>query len=324
MTARLPDTSIWGRNAGENPLDPFDPWKPRYPGKADIVLPYRSSLEERVLALAVGALAAAAPGVTVPLPKPRPRLPGESPDYFKRTAEGSPARPVEHQWMLGDPRIGQKQTAPDVNGDPEAAATFDERWVSGNPRVGQSQSDPNLVRRPVGRNDVPPAPNRTEPSGTPLPRTRPAFLEHPPETVAALEGLDPAAAQMWSDNAAALRAKGIEIGISSGRRGATHNTHIRGAKASQHLQGKATDIKLEGLSTEQRQAVVSQFLSDPRVNGFGFYPEKDAIHVDVRSGKRYAWGHTYSWKSIGVGWPKWLTDQVREWLKNAPTRGPRQ
>jgi Peptidase M15 len=222
--------------------------------------------------------------------------------------------------MLGDPRIGQNQLAPDLSGDPDAAATFDERWVSENPWQRQNEFDPNQVGRPVGRNDVPPAPHRTGPSETPFPKPRPAFLQHPPEIVAALEGLDPAAAQMWTDNAAALRAKGIEIGISSGRRGATHNARIQGAKASQHLLGKATDIKLEGLSPEQRQAVVSQFLSDPRVNGFGFYPEKDAIHVDVRTDERYAWGTDYTRQTIGEGWPKWMTDQVREWLRTSPPR----
>jgi hypothetical protein len=78
MTARLPDTSIWGGYAGMNPRDPFDLSRPDYPGRPDLVMSYQSSLEERVLALALGAAAPAAPDAFVPLPTPRPRVPGES------------------------------------------------------------------------------------------------------------------------------------------------------------------------------------------------------------------------------------------------------
>ena len=121
-----------------------------------------------------------------------------------------------------------------------------------------------------------------------------------------------------SVDASALRAQGIEIEISSGFRSRAHNEKVRGARNSQHLYGKATDIPLAGLSLEQKQAVVSQFLSDPRVKGFGYYPPTDAIHVDVRAGGRSSWGVGNKGESIGEGWPKWLTDQVREWLRTRP------
>ena len=313
------------RHAGQDPRDLFDPWKPGYPGKADIVLPYQSSLQERVLALAVGALAAATPGPAVPLPRPRPRLPGESPDdYLMPAAEASAARPVEHQWMLEDPRIGQNQIAPNLVGPSESPATFEERWMLDNPVQPQNQTDPNLFGSPVGRKEVPPVSTGTEPSGTPLPKPRPAFLEHPPRIAAALRRLDPMAAQTWSENALALRTQGIEIKISSGFRTPAHNEEVGGAPNSQHLYGTATDIPLAGLSLEQKRAVVSQFLSDPRVKGFGYYPNTDAIHVDIRPGKRSSWGLSRGRGSVGLGWPKWLTDQVREWVEDALPSGPRQ
>jgi hypothetical protein len=322
MTVRLPDTSIWGGYAGINPRDPFDPSQPDHLGRPDIVMSYQSSLEDRVLALALRAAAAATPTAAVPLPKPRPRVPDESPAYYlNRTAEASPARPVEHQWMLADPRIGQNQAAPDLNGDPDSPASFDERWMSENPWQRRNRVDPNLLRRPLGRADVPSAPSRTEPSEAPLPKPRPTPSEFSPEIAAALEHLDPIASQMWSENALALRAQGIEIKISSGFRSRTHNAKVPGAaRNSQHLYGKATDIPLSGLSLEQKQAVVSQFLSDPRVKGFGYYPDRGAIHVDVRAGGRSSWGVGNKGKSIGEGWPKWMTDQVREWLRTRPPR----
>jgi hypothetical protein len=319
MTVRLPDTSIWGSNAGMNPRDPFDLRNPDYLDRPDIVMSYQSSLEDRVLALALRAAAAATPTAAVPLPKPRPSVPGESSAYYlNRTAEASAARPVEHQWMLADPRIGQNQAAPDLNGDPDSPASFDERWILENPGMAPGQPDPNLVRRPVGRDER--VSTGTEPSWTPLPTTADGYS---PETIARLRSVVPLAAQMWSENAAALKAKGILIEISSGHRSKEENERAKGAKNSSHLRGLATDIPFKKLSTEQRQAVVSQFLADPRVNGFGYYPGRDAIHVDVRSGPRKAWGEDYTENTVGAGWPKWLDDVVRFWWKGVPLPKPR-
>jgi hypothetical protein len=84
------------------------------------------------------------------------------------------------------------------------------------------------------------------------------------------------------------------------------------------LEGAAMDIPFSGFTTAKQKAVISQLLADPRVNGFGYYPDRGTIHVDIRNGKRYAWGENYSWTSMGKGWPQWLTDQVLEWWPDAP------
>src|SRR5882672_7311820 len=116
-----------------------------------------------------------------------------------------------------------------------------------------------------------------------------------------------------NDAAAALENVGVPLRVTSEYRSPEHNAAVGGARGSQHLHGNAIDVSLTGLNPDQQKAVVSQFLSDPRVGGFGFYPRSNSIHVDVRQGDRAAWGTDYHGTSVGEGWPSWLTQQVRAW-----------
>jgi Peptidase M15 len=121
-------------------------------------------------------------------------------------------------------------------------------------------------------------------------------------------------ADVWAnDNRTALQAQGVPITVTSAFRNPEHNTAVGGARGSQHLHGNAIDVSLTGLSPQQQQAVVSQFLSDPRTGGFGYYPNSNSIHVDVRPGDKAAWGTDYHGTSVGKGWPDWLTNQVTAW-----------
>lgn len=127
--------------------------------------------------------------------------------------------------------------------------------------------------------------------------------------------------QVRGDAQAALARQGINIDVTSADRTPEHNAAVGGARGSQHLQSDhAIDVSLNGLSPEQQQAVVGQFLNDPRVGGFGYYPNSNSIHVDVRPGARTAWGTDYHGGSVGQGWPAWLTGQVQDWQRSGAPR----
>lgn len=129
----------------------------------------------------------------------------------------------------------------------------------------------------------------------------------------ATEGLTSRAASVRNDATTALADKGIPLRVTSEYRSPEHNAAVGGARSSQHLEGKAIDVSLTGLTPDQQKTVVDQFLTDPRVGGFGYYPNSNSIHVDVRQGGRAAWGTDYHGTSVGEGWPAWMTQQVRAW-----------
>jgi Peptidase M15 len=134
-----------------------------------------------------------------------------------------------------------------------------------------------------------------------------------------ISGLSPSAGVWANDNRSALQQQGIPVAVTSATRTPAHNAAVGGAQGSQHLAGKAIDISLTGLTPPQQQQVVSQFLSDPRTGGFGYYPNSNSIHVDVRQGDKAVWGTDYHSTSVGKGWPSWLTSQAMTW--QASSRG---
>jgi hypothetical protein len=138
--------------------------------------------------------------------------------------------------------------------------------------------------------------------------------------IAETRGLTPGMAAVNRDAAAALAGKGITLDMRSGFRTPEHNAEVGGARGSQHLHGRAGDYSLNGLSEDQARAVIDQFLNDPRVGGFGYYPRSNSIHVDVRPGGRAAWGSDYHNTSVGEGWPAWMTEKVRAWQGSAAAR----
>ncbi len=138
--------------------------------------------------------------------------------------------------------------------------------------------------------------------------------------IAATRGLTPTITGVRDDAAVALAKQGITLDVTSGYRTPEHNAEVGGARGSQHLHGRAIDVSLNGLTPDQQQKVIDQFLSDPRVGGFGYYPRSNSIHVDVRPGGRTAWGSDYHATSIGEGWPDWMTAKVRSWQGSAAPR----
>lgn len=63
----------------------------------------------------------------------------------------------------------------------------------------------------------------------------------------------------------------------------SYNEKVHAGKKSFHTQGKAAHIKVEGLSKEELFKVVEKIEA---FKGIVFYPDKDYIHVDTRSGDR--------------------------------------
>lgn len=118
---------------------------------------------------------------------------------------------------------------------------------------------------------------------------------------------------VYADTAAGL--PGITLPVTSAARTPDQNKAAGGAQNSQHLDGNALDISLKGMTEEQKRAVVQRFLSDPRVGGFGYYPESDSIHIDTRPGGRVAWGSDQTTNSIGRNWPSYISDSVTRWLQ---------
>ncbi len=131
-----------------------------------------------------------------------------------------------------------------------------------------------------------------------------------------LRNFDPVAKSVLSE---AVQA-GFPVAVTSGYRSPRYNDRIGGARASQHLEGKAFDVSLKGLDDDEKRDMISHFLSDGRVGGFGYYPKSDSIHIDVRDNKA-AWGSTRSSDSIGQGWPDWMTEEVNAWLKSPKGKG---
>lgn len=113
-----------------------------------------------------------------------------------------------------------------------------------------------------------------------------------------------------------MRGQNIPVVVTSTYRSAARNRAVGGASGSQHLSGNAVDVAMRELDTSQRIKLVDCVLQNSDVRGFGYYPNSQSIHFDVRTGNKMAWGTNYSSSSIGQGWPDWLTKKVRAWQAN--------
>ena len=83
--------------------------------------------------------------------------------------------------------------------------------------------------------------------------------------------------------------------VTSSFRTPEENKRVGGAKGSTHLEGKAIDLGLRGLDPD-KQAEVLNWWRDQGAGGFGYYPNKEAAHVDFGSPR--AWGPNYSRTSL--------------------------
>jgi hypothetical protein len=85
------------------------------------------------------------------------------------------------------------------------------------------------------------------------------------------------------------------VPITSGFRSPTQNANVGGSKNSQHLDGNAIDMSLRGMSDEDQLRVLDWWKGQG-AQGFGYYPNKQSIHVDYGSPR--AWGPNYSRTSL--------------------------
>ena len=90
--------------------------------------------------------------------------------------------------------------------------------------------------------------------------------------------------------------------ITSGYRDPQRNAAVGGASGSRHLQGDAIDFSVAGLP-EARQQEIANWWRQRGAGGFGYYPNKGAMHVDF--GAQRAWGPNYSRTSLGDT-PQWF------------------
>lgn len=90
--------------------------------------------------------------------------------------------------------------------------------------------------------------------------------------------------------------------ITSGYRDPQRNAAVGGASGSRHLQGDAIDFSVAGLP-EARQQEIASWWRQRGAGGFGYYPNKGAMHVDF--GAQRAWGPNYSRTSLGDT-PQWF------------------
>lgn len=110
----------------------------------------------------------------------------------------------------------------------------------------------------------------------------------------------------------------MEGRITSGYRDPARNAAVGGAKGSRHIQGDAIDFSLAGLP-EERQQQIAQWWRERGAGGFGYYPNKQAMHVDF--GAQRAWGPNYSRTSLGDT-PQWFQGFVNN--RAAPQQAPVQ
>jgi hypothetical protein len=144
--------------------------------------------------------------------------------------------------------------------------------------------------------------------GMPAPR--------PPGSIPApgvISSLSPRAQQAFNPLAQKFAEAGLPVNITSGYRDPSHNAAVGGARGSQHTHRNAIDMSLKGMTEAQKRQAVAIAQSTPGINGFGYYPSSDSIHIDARPGGRAAWGQNYSKSSIGQGWPDWMTRQTQAW-----------
>jgi hypothetical protein len=95
-----------------------------------------------------------------------------------------------------------------------------------------------------------------------------------------------------------------EVRLTSGYRDPSHNARVGGASGSRHIHGDAADFSLAGLPEDRQKAVV-EWWNKRGAGGFGFYPQKNSMHVDF--GQRRFWGPNFSSSSIGQT-PQWFQD----------------
>ena len=123
-------------------------------------------------------------------------------------------------------------------------------------------------------------------------------------------GLNESTQAVLTEGAAALKAKGIDIRVSSGVRTPEENARLPGAaKDSEHLHGGAVDIPWKGKSDAEKREILAQFSGDSRVGGIGFYDSH--IHVDTKAGRR-TWGAQ----------PQWAQADMQGWKGNVAPNAP--
>lgn len=83
--------------------------------------------------------------------------------------------------------------------------------------------------------------------------------------------------------------------IVSAYRSPEHNARVGGASNSQHTHRNAFDLRVRGIP-EARQKEMAEWWRARGAGGFGYYPAKGSMHIDM--GAKRAWGPNFSSSSL--------------------------
>lgn len=298
-------------------------------------------------------------GGAAPAPAAAPVVPQQPASIGPPMSEFSPANPAESGIAPAPPPPQPMTEAP-----PKPAAEMAQPVKTASAETGMEALAKAMASMPSGERPQPPAGGndivraaRQAVEPPPLPRPRPAALgapqaapapqvmasdgmpaPRPPGTIPSPfgvnipvrtsstlpKGLSERANTTLGPLVQALAKANLPVNITSAYRDPSHNQKVGGAKGSQHMSGNAIDMSLRGMSEAQKQQAIAMVQSHPGVNGFGYYPKSESIHLDVRPGGRAAWGQNYSRSSVGKGWPEWMTKQTEAWRAGQPVQMAQQ
>jgi hypothetical protein len=109
-----------------------------------------------------------------------------------------------------------------------------------------------------------------------------------------VKGLNPKLVQLLNEFKQAYP----NIPVTSGYRSPEHNASVGGASGSQHLRGNALDFSVRNIPITETIKIL-EWWKQRGARGFGYYPNSQSIHIDIREGNTYyAWGTDYTRRSL--------------------------
>jgi hypothetical protein len=107
-----------------------------------------------------------------------------------------------------------------------------------------------------------------------------------------------------------LLAKYPSLRVTSRDRSPQHNAAVGGASGSRHLHGDAIDVGMRELPDDQRREVAN-YARSIGAKGFGYYPNSNSMHFDLRPSGEAFWGPNYSRTSLNQtpGWFQTMAGQ---------------
>lgn len=126
----------------------------------------------------------------------------------------------------------------------------------------------------------------------------------PPAGVLNASGPAPVMAKDRADLERLLLERYPDLRVTSRDRDPDYNAKVGGAKDSQHTHGTAMDVGMRDIDPTRREEI-ARYARTLGAKGFGYYPNSDSMHFDMRPGGEAFWGQNYSRTSL-PGTPEWF------------------